>query len=166
MPGVWRKLDDLLTSNYGSLASCDQHEKLKVLIQRGEDATRQDGALVLRQSSRALDALEQPSSGAAQPEAGDQQSFADLQAEIEQASAIIDDYQQLLTLVMAKVESRRTGLKVKNVKIENKGKGTVGITGADGTEGELNVNIEDVAINDARGMIGYTKGAKLDNFWD
>jgi hypothetical protein len=102
--------------------------------------------------------------------ATEEQSIVHLRPEVDKASQLLDSYQQLLEQVLAKAEQKRTGLTVGTVKIDETGKGIIGVQNPDGTEGTLDVKIGDVSVGKgAKGVVGFSKGVVKElgtNFWD
>lgn len=131
---------------YSLAAAAQHHETKQLVLRQRENETREEGALVLKNTDSALSDLTQ-SLEEDEDEEIDVESWRDLRKDVKEARANMQEYKEVLATVLISFEARRTGLKIKNVKIQGNGKALVGIQNMDGTEGELNMSIEDVLVD-------------------
>jgi hypothetical protein len=58
-------------------------------------------------------------------------------------------------------------MRIKGVKVDNKGRAAVGFINMDGAEEKINLDIEDVLVdNGGKGIVGAARGVNLKNFFD
>ncbi|KAJ4375402.1 hypothetical protein N0V83_002489 [Neocucurbitaria cava] len=145
-------------------AAAQHHETKELVLRQRENETREEGALVLKKTNSALSDLTQ--SREDEDEEVDVESWRDLRKDVKEARANMQEYKEVLVTVLISFEARRTGLKIKNMKIQGNGKALVSIQNMDGTEGELNVSIEDVLVDgNAMALVGIQKGVDIYAFF-
>ncbi|KAF9879386.1 hypothetical protein CkaCkLH20_02929 [Colletotrichum karsti] len=129
----------LALSGANYFAACEQYKQLQVLATRESKQHQQQQG----------------------PSASEQNARIDqLTAELERAMPWARRYQEQVAFLKAQVDQRQTNLDMGHVEMLNS-RGAVGITNADGTEGDLNVKIGDVRAESSRAVIGYSKNVDV-----
>jgi hypothetical protein len=157
----------LLTDLRDSLAAGAQYQSNQELLRLKEDEVREEGALLLSKTSQNLSQLAQLSlDDDDNAEDIDMESLKDLKKDIKQGKASVQEYKELLATVLVRYECLRTGVKVKDVKIQGKSKAAIGISNLEGKEREVTVNIDNVLVDgESSGMIGFHNNVDFKDFW-
>jgi hypothetical protein len=165
-------LANLLTDLRDSLAAGAQYQSNQELLRLKEDEVREEGALLLSKTSQNFSQLAQLSldddddNNDDNAEDIDMESLKDLKKDIKQGKASVQEYKELLATVLVRYECLRTGVKVKDVKIQGKSKAAVGISNLEGKEREVTVNIDNVFVDgESSGMIGFHNNVDFKDFW-
>jgi hypothetical protein len=161
----------LLTDLRDSLAAGAQYQSNQELLRLKEDEVRKEGALLISKTSQNISQLAQLSlddndNDDNRAEDMDMESRKDLEKDIEQGKASVQEYKELLATVLLRYECLRTGVKVKDVKIQGKSKAAIGISNLEGKEREVTVNIDNVLVDgESAGMIGFHNNVDHKDFW-
>lgn len=84
---------------------------------------------------------------------------------INQGRKDVEQYRELLTIVLLKLQGQRTGVRIKKVKVENDSKAIIGAQNLNGKGEQMDISIEDVLVSKSRAMIGAQGKVNLDDFW-
>ncbi|KXH49876.1 hypothetical protein CNYM01_08069 [Colletotrichum nymphaeae SA-01] len=93
-----------------------------------------------------------------QVEANDNDAYSE--ATPQKSRDLIKGYEELQALLFAQVNERRSKLTVGKVKVLES-QAVIGIHGADGTDGELDVQLGNVEGQESNMLVGYSKGVDL-----
>jgi hypothetical protein len=148
----------LLTPIRDSLATSARYQTDKELLKLREDEVRDEGALVVSRASQELSQLAQFSldDDSDDSEEIDMESVKDLKKDIKQGKASVQEYKELLATVLVRYDCQRTDVKVKSVKIQGNSKAVMGVQNAEGKEGEVTVNIDDVLVDGgSKAILGF-----------